>query len=70
MPGGRRSSWGAAGGLSATQSGWGRVRVPTIGASRLLRGEMPGDRTLRLQHGNRIEALCVLGTRISTDVYG
>ncbi|KFV15878.1 Protein-arginine deiminase type-2, partial [Pterocles gutturalis] len=32
--------------------------------------EMPGDRTLRLQHGNRIEALCVLGTCISADVYG
>ncbi|XP_009700740.1 PREDICTED: protein-arginine deiminase type-2, partial [Cariama cristata] len=31
---------------------------------------MPGDRTLRLQHGNRIEALCVLGTHISADVYG
>ncbi|GAB0198707.1 protein-arginine deiminase type-2-like [Grus japonensis] len=31
---------------------------------------MPGDRTLRLQHGNRIEALCVLGTCISADVYG
>ncbi|KAM6371459.1 protein-arginine deiminase type-2-like [Pluvialis apricaria] len=30
---------------------------------------MSGDRTLRLQHGNRIEALCVLGTRISVDVY-
>lgn len=32
--------------------------------------EMPGERTLRLQHGNRIEALCVLGTHISADVYG
>ncbi|XP_009067898.1 PREDICTED: protein-arginine deiminase type-2 [Acanthisitta chloris] len=32
---------------------------------------MPGrDRTLRLQHGNRIEALCVLGTHIHADVYG
>uniref|UniRef100_A0A8D0F769 Peptidyl arginine deiminase 2 n=1 Tax=Strix occidentalis caurina TaxID=311401 RepID=A0A8D0F769_STROC len=31
---------------------------------------MPGNRTLRLQHGNRIEALCVLGTCISADVYG
>uniref|UniRef100_A0A8D0HBS5 protein-arginine deiminase n=1 Tax=Sphenodon punctatus TaxID=8508 RepID=A0A8D0HBS5_SPHPU len=28
------------------------------------------DRTLRLQYGNRIEALCVLGTQLSTDVYG
>ena len=57
-------------GLSATRSGWGRVRVPIVRASGLLRGEMPGDRTLRLQHGNRIEALCVLGTHISADVYG
>ncbi|XP_054031626.1 protein-arginine deiminase type-2 [Dryobates pubescens] len=31
---------------------------------------MLGERTLRLQHGNRIEALCVLGTRIAADVYG
>ncbi|XP_010141751.1 PREDICTED: protein-arginine deiminase type-2, partial [Buceros rhinoceros silvestris] len=31
---------------------------------------MPGNRTLRLQHGNRIEALCVLGTHTSADVYG
>uniref|UniRef100_A0A8C8RWX1 Protein-arginine deiminase n=1 Tax=Pelusios castaneus TaxID=367368 RepID=A0A8C8RWX1_9SAUR len=28
------------------------------------------DRTLRLQYGSRIEAVCVLGTQISTDVYG
>ncbi|KFP08459.1 Protein-arginine deiminase type-2, partial [Calypte anna] len=32
--------------------------------------EMPGDRTLRLQHGNRIEALCVPGTHIAADIYG
>ncbi|XP_009994088.1 PREDICTED: protein-arginine deiminase type-2 [Chaetura pelagica] len=31
---------------------------------------MAGDRTLRLQHGNRIQALCVLGTHITTDLYG
>lgn len=58
------------GGLSATRTRWERVRVPIVGVSRLLCGEMSGDRTLRLQHGNRIEALCVLGTRISVDVYG
>ncbi|XP_044277098.1 protein-arginine deiminase type-2 [Varanus komodoensis] len=28
------------------------------------------DRTLRLQYGNRIEAVCVVGTQLSTDVYG
>ncbi|XP_072833558.2 protein-arginine deiminase type-2 isoform X1 [Pogona vitticeps] len=28
------------------------------------------DRTLRLQFGNRIEAVCVVGTQLSTDVYG
>ncbi|XP_060115372.1 protein-arginine deiminase type-2-like [Heteronotia binoei] len=28
------------------------------------------DRTLRLQFGNRIEAVCVVGTQISIDVYG
>ncbi|XP_077168465.1 protein-arginine deiminase type-2-like [Paroedura picta] len=28
------------------------------------------DRTLRLQFGNRIEAVCVLGTQLSIDVYG
>ncbi|RMC22918.1 hypothetical protein DUI87_00075 [Hirundo rustica rustica] len=33
--------------------------------------EMPGEpRTLRLQHGNRIEALCVLGGHIRADVFG
>ncbi|XP_064028050.1 protein-arginine deiminase type-2-like isoform X1 [Pogoniulus pusillus] len=31
---------------------------------------MPAERTLRLQHGSRIEALCLLGTRIAADVYG
>ncbi|XP_042687584.1 protein-arginine deiminase type-2 [Centrocercus urophasianus] len=31
---------------------------------------MPQERTLRLQPGSRIHALCVLGTRIATDVYG
>ncbi|NXC48628.1 PADI2 deiminase, partial [Penelope pileata] len=31
---------------------------------------MPGERTLRLQHGSRIQALCVLGTRITADIYG
>ncbi|NWJ01842.1 PADI2 deiminase, partial [Crypturellus undulatus] len=31
---------------------------------------MPWERTLRLQAGSRIEALCVLGTRIAADVYG
>ncbi|XP_063273324.1 protein-arginine deiminase type-2-like [Prinia subflava] len=34
-------------------------------------GEMPGaPRTLRLQHGNRIEALCVLGSHVRADVFG
>ncbi|KAL2296693.1 hypothetical protein Nmel_016029 [Mimus melanotis] len=34
-------------------------------------GEMPGEpRTLRLQHGNRIEALCVLGGHVRADVFG
>ncbi|XP_063173389.1 protein-arginine deiminase type-2 [Candoia aspera] len=28
------------------------------------------DRTLRLQFGHRIEAVCVLGTRLSVDVFG
>ncbi|KAJ6656820.1 hypothetical protein lerEdw1_003151 [Lerista edwardsae] len=28
------------------------------------------DRTLRLQYGNRIEAVIVVGTQLSTDVYG
>jgi len=70
VPGRKETGLGAARGLSATQSGWGRVCMPIAGASRLLRWEMPGDRTLRLQHGNRIEALCVLGTCISADVYG
>nr|XP_060614758.1 protein-arginine deiminase type-2 [Anolis sagrei ordinatus] len=28
------------------------------------------ERTLRLQFGNRIEALCVVGSSLSTDVYG
>nr|XP_056721579.1 protein-arginine deiminase type-2-like [Euleptes europaea] len=28
------------------------------------------DRTLRLQFGNRIEAVCVVGTQLSIDVYG
>ncbi|XP_063001244.1 protein-arginine deiminase type-2-like [Elgaria multicarinata webbii] len=28
------------------------------------------DRTLRLQFGNRIEVVCVVGTQLSTDVYG
>lgn len=33
--------------------------------------EMPGEpRTLRLQHGNRIEALCVLGGHVRADVFG
>uniref|UniRef100_A0A8C3NVC9 Protein-arginine deiminase n=2 Tax=Timaliidae TaxID=9173 RepID=A0A8C3NVC9_9PASS len=32
---------------------------------------MPGEpRTLRLQHGNRIEALCVLGGHVRADVFG
>ncbi|XP_072210315.1 protein-arginine deiminase type-2 isoform X3 [Excalfactoria chinensis] len=31
---------------------------------------MPWERTLRLQPGSRIHALCVLGTHIATDVYG
>ncbi|XP_029821073.1 protein-arginine deiminase type-2 [Manacus vitellinus] len=31
---------------------------------------MPGGRTLRLQPGDRIEALCVLGSRIHADVHG
>lgn len=70
MPGRKKKQLCAAGGLSATQSRRGRVRVPIIGASGLLHREMLGDRTLRLQHGNRIEALCVLGTHISADVYG
>ncbi|XP_031987641.1 protein-arginine deiminase type-2 isoform X3 [Corvus moneduloides] len=34
-------------------------------------GEMPrGERTLRLQHGSRIEALCVLGGHVRADVFG
>ncbi|XP_032088021.1 protein-arginine deiminase type-2-like [Thamnophis elegans] len=28
------------------------------------------DRTLRLQYGHRLEAVCVLGTRLSVDVFG
>lgn len=31
---------------------------------------MTRDRTLRLQFGNRIEAVVVVGTQLSTDVYG
>nr|XP_034975945.1 protein-arginine deiminase type-2-like isoform X2 [Zootoca vivipara] len=31
---------------------------------------MGHDRTLRLQFGNRIEVVCVVGTRLCTDVYG
>ncbi|XP_040389365.1 protein-arginine deiminase type-2-like isoform X2 [Cygnus olor] len=31
---------------------------------------MPGERTLRLQHGSRIQALCVLGTQLAVDVHG
>ncbi|CAI5783048.1 protein-arginine deiminase type-2-like [Podarcis lilfordi] len=31
---------------------------------------MGRDRTLRLQFGNRIEVVCVVGTRLCTDVYG
>lgn len=31
---------------------------------------MQGDRTLRLQYGNRIEAVLVVGSQLSTDVYG
>ncbi|XP_035200731.1 protein-arginine deiminase type-2-like isoform X1 [Oxyura jamaicensis] len=31
---------------------------------------MPGERTLRLQHGSRIQALCVLGTHLAVDVHG
>ncbi|XP_072465172.1 protein-arginine deiminase type-2 [Notamacropus eugenii] len=30
---------------------------------------MPQERTVRLQYGNRIEAVCVLGTRLWVDVY-
>lgn len=70
MLGKEKKQLGTAGGLGATQSGWGRVRGPIAGALGLLRGEMLGNRTLRLQHGNRIEALCVLGTHTSADVYG
>lgn len=31
---------------------------------------MLGERTLRLQHGSRIQALCVLGTHLAVDVHG
>ncbi|KAM9176123.1 protein-arginine deiminase type-2-like isoform 1-T1 [Mergus octosetaceus] len=31
---------------------------------------MRGERTLRLQHGSRIQALCVLGTHLAVDVHG
>nr|XP_009680904.1 PREDICTED: protein-arginine deiminase type-2 [Struthio camelus australis] len=57
-------------GLSPTWSRCeGRV-CPSSGRLGCGGGKMLRDRTLRLQYGSRIEALCVLGTQISTDVYG
>lgn len=46
----------------------GSTRAPGPGGT-LRAGKMLRERTVRLQYGSRVEAVCVLGTQLWTDVY-